>query len=31
MAYDKNEKLSLSKNMDSFLIGVLSDNIFYKN
>ena len=29
MAYDKNEKLSLSKNMDSFLIGVLSDNIFY--
>ena len=31
MAYDENEKLSLSKNMDSFLIGVLSDNIFYKN
>jgi len=29
MAYDENEKLSLSKNMDSFLIGVLSDNIFY--
>ena len=29
MAYDKNEKLSLSKNMDSFLVGVLSDNIFY--
>jgi len=29
MAYEDNEKLSLSKNMDSFLVGVLSDNIFY--
>jgi CRISPR-associated protein Csh1 len=29
MAYDGNEKLSSSTNMDSFLIGALSDNIFY--
>ena len=29
MAYNGNEKLSLSTNMDSFLVGALSDNIFY--
>ncbi len=29
MAYQDDKKLSLSKNMDSFLVGVLSDNIFY--
>jgi len=29
MGYDGNEKLSLSKNMDSFLVGALSENIFY--
>ena len=29
MAYEEKEKLSLSKNMDSFLIGALSENIFY--
>jgi len=29
MAYKGKEKLSLSENMDSFLVGALSDNIFY--
>ena len=29
MAFDNDAKLSSSSNMDSFLIGVLSDNIFY--
>ena len=29
MAYNGAEKLSLSENMDSFLVGALSDNIFY--
>jgi len=29
MAYDGDDKLSLSDNMDSFLVGALSDNIFY--
>jgi len=29
MAYEEDEKLSLHKNMDSFLVGVLSENIFY--
>jgi CRISPR-associated protein Csh1 len=29
MAYEGGEKLSLSENMDSFLVGVLSDNVFY--
>jgi hypothetical protein len=29
MAYEGSEKLSLSENMDSFLVGVLSDNVFY--
>jgi len=29
MAYNKEEKLSLSGNMDSFLVGALSENIFY--
>ena len=29
MAYQSNDKLSLSKNMDSFLVGALSTNIFY--
>ena len=29
MAYDSEDKLSLSGNMDSFLVGALSDNIFY--
>jgi len=29
MSYDGNEKLSLSNNMDSFLVGALSENIFY--
>ena len=29
MAYNGSEKLSLSENMDSFLVGALSDNIFY--
>jgi len=29
MAFDKEENLSVSSNMDSFLIGALSDNIFY--
>lgn len=29
MAYDENEKLSLPSNMDSFLVGALSENIFY--
>jgi CRISPR-associated protein Csh1 len=29
MAYDGNEKLTLSENMDSFLVGALSDNLFY--
>jgi len=29
MAYDGDEKLTLSSNMDSFLVGALSDNLFY--
>jgi len=29
MAYEGSEKLSLSENMDSFLVGFLSDNVFY--
>jgi len=29
MSYPGAEKLSLSENMDSFLVGALSDNIFY--
>jgi len=29
MAYDGDEKLTLSENMDSFLVGALSDNLFY--
>ena len=29
MAYEGKEELSLSSNMDNFLIGVLSENIFY--
>lgn len=29
MAYEGDEKLSLNDNMDSFLVGALSDNIFY--
>ncbi|CAA6825076.1 MAG: CRISPR-associated protein, Csh1 family [uncultured Sulfurovum sp.] len=29
MSYEGNEKLSLSKNMDSFLVGALSENVFY--
>jgi len=29
MAFDNDEKLSSSPNMDNFLIGALSDNIFY--
>ncbi len=29
MSYEENDKLSLSKNMDSFLVGALSENIFY--
>jgi CRISPR-associated protein Csh1 len=29
MAYDDKEKLSLASNMDSFLVGALSENIFY--
>ena len=29
MAYSGEEKLSLSDNMDSFLVGVLSENVFY--
>lgn len=29
MAYGESDKLSLSKNMDSFLVGALSENIFY--
>jgi len=29
MSYKGNDKLSLSKNMDSFLVGALSENIFY--
>jgi len=29
MAYNGAEKLSLSENMDGFLVGALSDNIFY--
>jgi len=29
MAYEVDDKLSLSKNMDNFLVGALSENIFY--
>jgi hypothetical protein len=29
MAYEGDDKLSFSNNMDSFLIGALSENIFY--
>ena len=29
MAYEDDNKLSISTNMDSFLVGALSDNIFY--
>jgi len=29
MAYEEKEKLSLSKNLDSFLVGALSENVFY--
>jgi len=29
MAYEGYDKLSFSNNMDSFLIGALSENIFY--
>lgn len=29
MSYEGKDKLSLSKNMDDFLVGVLSENIFY--
>ena len=29
MAYSEENKLSLSENMDSFLVGALSENIFY--
>jgi len=29
MSYGGNDKLSLSKNMDSFLVGALSENVFY--
>lgn len=30
MAYEGDEKLSLSSNMDSFLVGALSENIFFR-
>ncbi len=29
MAFDEKEKLSASSNMDNFLTGALSENIFY--